>query len=716
MVRFGVFEVDRETRELRKKGRKVRLQEKPFELLCLLTDRPGEIVTRDEVREHLWPSDTFVEFDDSINSAIKRLRTALGDSASNPRFVETVPRQGFRFVAPVSRDDVPGPEPAAAPGSRRSRVSTLALAALTGATVVAGVLFWFRPSPTTDSVAIGRLTQLTRDDGLEVDPAISPDGRMIAFASGAFDQMAIFVQQMDGGGRIRLGEDLPGTHRWPQWSPDGSRIAFQVSNEGMTDIYIVPALGGEPRRVVAAETGPLLRGFAFSPDGERVAYVAGVDRNELKIQSLEAGGRGSTTLVRAFEIFPLSWSPDGSKIAYASGNVGYSRGHDVTNRAPSSIWVISVDGGEPVRVTPDPYMDHSPVWTPDGRHLLFVSDRTGGRDIYRVRLDEAGQPVAEPERLTTGLQVHTISVSSDGSRLAYSVLINWQNVWRMPIPAEPPVSAADSTAVTRGNQVIEGTDVAPGGDVIAFDSNRSGNQDIYKMAVGGGEPEQLTTDAGEDFVPHFSPSGRRIAFHSYRDGNRNIYTMSTDGRELRQLTNDPAQDRRADWSPDAKQLVFQSDRAGRQELFIVSAENGELEGATPRKITSDGGIYATWSPDGRWIAYHHSPYTEDAALAVISPEGSEPRILLRHDSSSTIYAAWAPDSKTVYYSLRQTNRGASLWSIPVEGGEPTLLVKDDHPVGPIRFEFVTDGADFFFSVAERESDIWSMELTAAPAS
>lgn len=300
----------------------------------------------------------------------------------------------------------------------------------------------------------------------------------------------------------------------------------------------------------------------------------------------------------------MSWSPGGDKIVYVQGNPFYllSGGGLIANLAPSSLWTVSAEGGDPVRLTEDVHLNHSPVWAPDERHVLFVSNRGGSRDIYRMALDASGARTGEPERLTTGLNVHSLSLSEDGKTLSYSVLTTKQNIWSIPIPEEGPVSVTEATPVTTGSQAIEGIHVSPDGQWLVFDSNRSGNQDIYKMPLEGGELVQLTTDPAEDFLPAWSPDMKEIVFYSYRTGNEDIYVVSAEGGTPRQLTNDPGRDKYPDWSPDGKKIAFQSNRSGQFEIFVLSVEKDELSGGASQLLTSAGGL-PKWSPDGAFVAF-----------------------------------------------------------------------------------------------------------------
>lgn len=567
--------------------------------------------------------------------------------------------------------------------------------------------FLFRSGPKLVDIKIGRTQQITHAPGIEIDPAISPDGKMIVYAAGPEGQMHLYTQQIAGGRTIALSESFPGHNRWPQWSPDGTRIAFQSAGA----IYVVPALGGVPRRVVELSPGErerrrMISCPAWSPDGKQIAYVRG---NSIHIQSLDGGE--SRKIAETFEPYNLCWSPNGEHIAYVSGNPSFIFGRPyIGNIAPSSIWIVSTIQGAPIHVTDNKYLNVSPVWTPDDRNLLFVSNQGGSRDVYQLPLNASAEPSGPPVRLTTGLNAHTISLSADGIKLAYSVFTYTANIWSIRIPKGEILSISEAQPVTEGNQAIEGIGVSPDGQWLAFDSNRSGNQDIYKMPVAGGEYEQLTKHPSDDFLPSYSPDGKEIAFYSFRKGNRDIHLMTSDGGSIRQLTDDPAQERYPDWSPDGNQLVFYSDKTGSQELYVISRESKDLEWGTPRQLTFSGGLYCRWSPDGHLIAY-----ISGNSLQVISPDGGDPKVLVSSEDPTIlavpVFPAWSLDGQTVYYKAHDSEGHSSFWSVPAIGGTPQLLVRFDNPSRKsIRPEFDTDGFRFFFTLTESQSDIWVMDL------
>jgi Tol biopolymer transport system component len=568
--------------------------------------------------------------------------------------------------------------------------------------IVAGVLglaalgfLLLRGSSDAPLPRVVRTFQLTRDPGLEADPAISPDGKLVAYARGPVGETKIYVQQVSGGRAVPLTADFPGFHFRPRWSPDGSRIAFTAVVEDRVEIDVVTALGGAPRRITDWGIEP-----TWSPDGDELAYRGGTELEELLVVSVQ-GGEPRRLAERLVDSGGLLWDRRGNRLVYASGNSTYLLGANFLNPAHSSLWTISAEGGEPVRLTEEGHLDASPVFTSDGAHILFVSTRGGSRDIYRIGMSPSGEPTGPPERLTTGLNVHSISLSADDRTLAYSVVSVRQNVWSLPIPSEGPISAAAAVPVTVGNQVIEVMNVSPDRRWLAFDSDRSGNQDIFKMPLEGGEPVQLTSDPAGDCCPAWSPDGTRIAFHSHRSGNRDVFVMSADGGSLRQLTNHPGHDRFPTWAPDGKRIAFSSRRTGPDRVFTISADRGEVEGEESRPLTEDEfSVDPAWSPDGRWLAVNLS-----SGLSLIPSEGGEPRTLVRQGGYTPI---WSSDGHTLYY--REAPE-LGIWKISISGGEPELLVQFDDPA-PRAFlsNWASDGKGFYFTLTEHEGDIWVMEL------
>ena len=260
----------------------------------------------------------------------------------------------------------------------------------------------------------GQITRVTSDAGLELDPQISPDGRMVAYAAGTLGETRIVVRPITGGRSTSL-PAIPGApaQRWPAWSPDGTRLLFQAGSA----IWSAPARGGAPTRVTIHEGDRSVASPVWSPDGKQMAFSAS---DGIYLRPNGAGGeRKLADTASAGWAHALQWSPDGTRLAYVSGARAFTFGEGATGPPETStINVVNVASGDMTQVTTGQWLDVSPAWTPDGQALLFVSNRGGGRDVYRVRLEGAGG--SAPERITNGLNAHTISLSHDGRQLAYS--------------------------------------------------------------------------------------------------------------------------------------------------------------------------------------------------------------------------------------------------------------------------------------------------------
>ena len=568
------------------------------------------------------------------------------------------------------------------------------------------------------SIRAGRVTHLTRDPELELDPALSPDGRTIAYAAGPPGDMRIYVRQIDGGRPIAIAEGLKDHQRWPQWSPDGTRIVFQAGHsERENDVhtrpnglYVVPALGGAPRPLVQDSVWSAITP-AWSPDGSQIAFARAAGVGGIAIEVIPADGGEARMLADSLDAaHEMRWSPDGRKLAYVTNNARFALGTvHLGNDAPTTIWAIDVGSGKQRRITAGTSIDVSPVWTDGGRSLLFVSNRDGSRDVYRVRLSASGDPAGAPERITSGLNAHGIDLSRDGKTLAYSAFTAYSHIWSVPLPVTGTASLANARQITTSDETIEGIALSTDGKWLAFDSDRSGNGDIWKIAVDGGQPVQLTTDPSGDYVQDWSFDDAEIAFHSFRTGKRQIFVMFADGTNVQRVATTDEQVANPEFSPDALSLAFEIYIGVRDEILVSSRPRRGAPWGQPHKITAHGGSDPAWSPDGRLIAYVRD------GLRVMAPNGSGDRLVVPGRSGSTgiapAFAYWSADSRTIYYKAYDEQERSSIWAVPASGGTPRLLIRFDDPSRPSnRREFATDGKRIYFTIAQPESDIWLMEL------
>jgi DNA-binding winged helix-turn-helix (wHTH) protein len=372
IIRFSIFEVNLQTGELRRRGQKVKLQEQPFQVLAALLENPGHLVTREELRSKLWPSDTFVDFDHSLNAAIKRLRDALGESAETPIFIETLARRGYRFIGNV---DVRATTSTAQPRSWQPLSLRKALGA--GLAVSALVLFFLYYSRSLRSKA-GQPTIIpaVTNVGEKYTPSISPDGRRLAFAwnGGAGPYFSLYVKIVGTEELLRLTNQASSIDFNPVWSPDGRYIAFCRILKGQTGIYIIPTLGGAERRVREAlwdeqefiQILPDANRLSWSPDGKSLAFSDRAARDErpsislLSLDSLEV--RKLPSPPRSRGASNPSFSPDGQTLAFTR-----------VLQAFTAIYTVPVSGGEEQRLTLDDNDHWGLTWTADGRDIVFAN-------------------------------------------------------------------------------------------------------------------------------------------------------------------------------------------------------------------------------------------------------------------------------------------------------------------------------------------------------
>ena len=556
---------------------------------------------------------------------------------------------------------------------------------------------------------IGTTRQITNEAGLEITPAFSPDGKMLAYAAGQPGRTSIMVRQLGGGDALRLATGLA-----PQFSPDGSKLVY-VDSAG---IAVVPVLGGTPQRLIPNPESQYSASPAWSHDGKFIAYS----------QVRAIGGFGSIWIANADGSEPrkirdanepnaISWSPKDDRLAWIEGNLLYVySGVQFGNIAPSTMWVAERDGKNATLLTDSLHQSVSPVWSADGDGIFYISNARGGRDLYYQRV-KGTKADDVPQRLTSGLKIHGIAGTADG-RIAYSAWTTTVGIWSLPFPTGGPVSVSTAHPIMSTTESIEVVRLSPDGQWLAFDSDRSGNMDIYKMRVDGTGLQQLTRDTADDFRPSWSPDGQWIAFHSWRNGNRDSYVVAADGSTERVIASGPAHEYSGTFSPDGSQIAFDSDRSGQIEIYVGGNGTGEVP-QEPRRLTTGGGSLARWSPDGKYIAYTVTatntpgiPY--ETPLRIIPAAGGPVRTIPVSPSLGQMVAieGWSADGKRLYFRVIAPNGDRNIAQSSLDGKEQSVLVRFDDPdKRPFNPFFTTDGKTIYFTLGRHEADIWLMDLT-----
>jgi serine/threonine-protein kinase len=584
------------------------------------------------------------------------------------------------------------------------------------AALVLGLAIWLWLGPVkAPRVLIGQTAPVTNDPGLEIDPALSPDGSLLAYAVGPQFATRIYVRQTLGGRPVPVGDSGGPGQRGPRWSPDGHRILYVVNSR----VMVVPALGGQAQQLV--QHRDVVTGADWSPDGKQVAFTAGDS-----LYSIPSDGGAARAIAAVNEAHSPAWAPNGRSIALVAGNSAYVTAELYGNLAVSNLMVVSAEGGRAIPVTEGGWMNMSPAWSPDGRWLLFVSNRDGPRDVFIVGVTAAGRPRGAPERLTTGLRPHTISLAANGRRLAYNTYLPTANIWAMPMPHGSPVNASLARQLTSGTQVIEDISISPDRKWILYDSDRSGRGEVYRIPSSGGEPTQLTDTPGGNYVPTLSPDGREIAFQSQRNGNRDLFLMPFQGGPAQPLVVQPGGDNIPLWSPDGRQIAYGHVGGGQPDGLYVIERSGDGTWRPIKRVRDRGGMplasgvvvqfNVSWAPDGKGLLV-----TAGDSLLLLSTEGASPRLIwARQRSTDPGFAGvpmYSPDGTMIFFLGRifDPALGIGVWELPAGGGTPREIVRFDDPYHlPLRGTWATDGSRLCFTIDDRQSDIWTGDVSGLP--
>jgi Tol biopolymer transport system component/DNA-binding winged helix-turn-helix (wHTH) protein len=623
MYRFDSFQLDPRSHELRRDGLRVKIPEQCFVVLLALVERPGELVTREELRKAVWPSDTFVDFDTGLNKIIKQLRQILGDSAEVPVYIETAPKLGYRFVAmlrpPEERPTIPEkPERKRILARRWTKPVWLSALLLGIIPFAVGLLFWKR---SLMPLAGSEVVRLTGMQGGQDHPAFSPDGSQVAFTVyGGEGQAGIYTTLIGGEKPLQL---TSRNSKWedccPAWSPDGRSVAFSRRSGGQFAIYTVSPLGGTPRRIYTfkdyeTEVAGDTRDVSWSPDGTTLAISTTKAPSTVRAIALlslsDLSERFITTPPVPYSDWAPVFSPDGRYIAFRrTSGPGFV----------DDLYVMPSSGGEPRRLTFDNvYIANAPAWTPDSREIIFTSNRGGMTTLWRI--PTAG---GTPRRIEgIGTSAFAPSVAPKGHRLAYTSAFVNRNLWTVDLADPTHISGIPRLTVSS-----KGTNGLPSfsadGKRIAFESTRSGYNEIWTANRDGTNALQLTFLSGESGTPHWSYDDRAIAFDYRPKAHSEVYIVDFSGRPPQLLSTIPGADNFVpSWSRDGKWIYFASTRGGgSSQIWKIPYQNG-----TPIQLTSRGGTAPIEGPNG-FIYYSPTMYSDEVWR--ISPQGGEEELVVK---------------------------------------------------------------------------------------
>lgn len=611
-VQFGCFELDLANGSLRKSGRRIHLQSQPLRVLSALVEASGNVVTREQLKALIWPADTFVDFDKSLNTAIMKIRQTLGDSAQSPRYLETVPRLGYRFLAPVII--LHAPQQHSGPAIPGSGVSALPLFgwrfALLASGIIAAALTWFFVEQRNQAAPRGYLPSVpfTSLAGSEIVPSFSPDGKKIVFAwdGDRQDNFDIYVKEIASGRMNRLTDD-PHPEISPAWSPDGRWIAYVRMLSGtQAQLLVTPAQGFAATRCVASFPAPStyyerFKFLAWSPDSENLVYSVPERTGDLQglflLNVVSGAHRRLTSPPPNYDDLSPSFSNDGAHLAF----VRYC------GRTSGDLFIMPLPGakqrtGAPERATFYDRLVSTPAWLADGRNLVFARyEMPGVPSIWRMSWPAKGGPEALPISSDT---TFSLDLSRDGKRFVYSREAFNTNIWAIQL--EKAGTAQSFYQWARTSSVDYNPQFSPDGKQVAFSSLRSGHSEIWIADSDGSHPRQMThTNATVSGFPRWAPDGQTLVFHSRTKSSAALYLLNIEDGFVNAIPMVSQNDYNPSFSQDGKWVYFSSRRTGTPEVWKVPARGG-----TAVQVTHQGGLVPLESPDSRFLYYiKFGPFT-----------------------------------------------------------------------------------------------------------
>lgn len=689
LYEFGSFRLAPGERRLYRGGEAVSLPPKEFDLLLLLVCNAGQPLGRENLIKSIWPN-TVVE-EANLNVHISALRKILSDSSSEQNYIETLPRLGYRFVAPVTTIHEPDPvaeqiHPTPEPAHDITLKTVTALpaeAVITGklthwrpqmalwglALLAVGALafFTFRPpgaGPTKSAGATPvNVISLTSYIGNERQAAFSPDGNQIAFVwTGEKESnVDVYVRLVEGGNYVRVTEH-PGDDLNPVWSPTGRALAFYRSAPEGDGVYIVPALGGAERKLTDAWANRFGLGvhtwLHWSPDDKWIVLSDKTVASEpfsLFLVSTTTGERRRLTTPPTSSIGDCSpvFSPDGRQIAYVR----------VASAFLGEVYLVSVDGGEPKRLTFDATGVSNLAWAAGGSEIIFASRQAGKSRLFKIAASGG-----TPEWIAAGgNEAQYPAFSPQSHRLAWTQNTDQHDVFRLALKeglqAEgAPVSLLASTASESSPRY------SPDGTRIVFSSTASGSEEIWVSDRNGENSRRLTSFRGPlTGSPAWSPDGKYIAFDCRPSDNADIFIINSEGGEPRRLTTDAAEDVVPSWSRDGHYVYFSSTRTGRMQVWKQPVAGGEAV-----QVTQQGGFEPQEAPDGEWL-YYNQERGSTAIWRVPVKGGTEMPIFNALQKRYT--RMWLVTNAGIYYAAASTPTRTALNFFNLKTGQSRLITE-----------------------------------------
>jgi eukaryotic-like serine/threonine-protein kinase len=539
-------------------------------------------------------------------------------------------------------------------------------------------------------------TKITDQQGREFFPSLSPDGQSLVYASRLSGNYDIYSKRVGSRKIFNLTEGSAAQESQPALSPDGKRIAFRRTNpDGSGGICVMSETGESVRPLTPLGFNP-----AWSPDGKEIICAESSVENFSRRQThsrlwIINAQTGESRIFFEGDAVQPNWSPNAHRIAYWSFNEETSQ---------REIWTIPAVGGEPLAVTSDNFVDFSPVWSADGKHLYFISSRSGTMALWRVAIDEAtGRVAGKPQLVPTpASRIQHITFSRDGRHLAFVQVNASQNIEKLAFDPLLGKVIGEPSAITHSSGEVIAPAISPDGQTLAFQS-LSGNSDILTLKLNGTIPNSVTEDLANDANPVWSPAASRQAFQSNRSGSYEIWTINPDGSGAKQITQVAAPGAVLPvWSPDGWHMAYSL--FGGKTFLIDLRKSWEQQTpvATPSGFDNITHFVArSWSPDGKYLA--GSGYTNAIGIVELliyeiasgryeklSELGNTPRWLNDNRRLIFMYA------DKLYLVDRQSKKSQEIFGFAPRSLSGMDISKDNRSI--------------FVSTADAEADIWLLSI------
>lgn len=691
---FGIYEVDAGRVELRRNGFPIKLREQSFLVLIHLLEHAGEIVTREDLRQILWPSDTFVEFDHSLSTAVMKLRDALGDSTGTPVYIETIPKRGYRFIAKVTVVEknsaavveqnpavAPTPAPVAATPRSRERMWQLVAGAATALMVASATWIATHPRNDPELPAMVRF-QIPAPENLNFTPwafaAISPDGQRIAFSANG----RLFVRSLNAATTTEI--PIPGSYAGtPFWSPDGQQIAF---SSGGTLLRV--ALSGGPP-VTICKACNAWSGGTWNSDG----VILSATRTGLF--RISAAGGVAKPLSLAQGETAQRWPeflPDGKHYLYTSiGAAPYQAG----------IYAASLDSNDRKFVASQAANSRAAAYLQPGQLLYLRGAMLMAQpfDLHSLKLSGEPRPVAEVDS-----PIDNFAASPNG-------VIVWRNIQPLPSALQWFDRSGKKLATVGEPADYSSPALSPDDRKLAvcIKDPQTNTSDIWIFDLVRGGKSRLTFGPANRCAPVWSPDGARIAFTVMRPFMRDIYWKPADGSSPEQLllgAGDGGGDVE-DWSRDGKYLSFSIPVQSLASLHVLPVA-GDRKPVTYLDMTRAGfsTMESRFSPNGRWVAYASSESGRtEVYVQGFNLDPSQSPGKWQVSTQSGEFPIWRSDGKELYY---HSHYGGGFLAVDVktdgpsfEAGVPKPLLiarRGDIPEGGSPYAVTSDGQRFLLLV------------------